>query len=52
MRTTICLNKIDAARRQLDAAIRMTFRQEDPVAIHCLTAAGGQRCLLIGGLQT
>src|SRR5271163_4482614 len=32
------LNKIDAARRLLDAAIRMTFAEEDPAAIHTLVA--------------
>jgi hypothetical protein len=31
--TKIRINKIDAARRQIDAAIRMTFGEEDPVAI-------------------
>jgi hypothetical protein len=36
----IRINKIDAARRQLDAAIRMTFGGEDPVAIHSVVAAG------------
>lgn len=35
----IRINKIDAARRQLDAAIRMTFDDEDPIAIHTVTAA-------------
>ena len=35
----IRINKIDAARRQLDAAIRMTFGGEDPVAIHSVVAA-------------
>ena len=35
----IRINKMDAARRQLDAAIRMTFGSEDPVAIHSVVAA-------------
>lgn len=35
----IKLNKIEAARRQLDAAIRMLFANEDPVAIHTLCMA-------------
>ncbi len=33
------INKIDAARRQLDAGIRMTFGEEDPVAVHSVVAA-------------
>jgi hypothetical protein len=36
----IRINKFDAARRQIDAAIRMTFSGEDPVAIHSVIAAG------------
>ena len=31
---------MDAARRQIDTAIRMTFANEDPVAIHSVVAAG------------
>jgi hypothetical protein len=38
----IRVNKIDAARRQIDAAIRMLFDNGDPVAIHTLAAAGGR----------
>ncbi len=34
------VNKMDVARRQLDAAIRMTFGGEDPVAVHSVAAAG------------
>lgn len=34
------LNKPEAARRQIDAAIRMLFSGEDPVAIHTLAMAG------------
>ncbi|WP_298111473.1 hypothetical protein [Bradyrhizobium sp.] len=33
------LNKLDAAGRQLDAAIRMFFGEEDPVAVHTVTSA-------------
>ena len=33
------LNKLEAAGRQIDAAIRMTFSGEDPAAIHAITAA-------------
>lgn len=32
-------NKADAARRQVDAAIRMLFQAEDPVPIHTLAMA-------------
>ena len=34
------LNKPEAARRQIDAAIRMLFSGEDPVAVHTLAMAG------------
>ncbi len=36
----IRVNKIDAARRQIGAAIRLLFDNDDPVAIHTLQAAG------------
>ena len=36
----IKLSKIEAAGRQIDAAIRMLFENEDPVAIHTITMAG------------
>jgi hypothetical protein len=36
----IRINKMDAARRQINAAIRMTFDEEDPIAIHSVVAAG------------
>ncbi|MCI0565021.1 MAG: hypothetical protein MN733_41680 [Nitrososphaera sp.] len=38
--TVIKLNKPEAARRQINAAIRMLFSCEDPVAIHTLAMAG------------
>ncbi|HKJ05709.1 MAG TPA: hypothetical protein VJ974_08940 [Geopsychrobacteraceae bacterium] len=38
--TTIKVNKIEAAQRQIDAAIRLLFDSEDPIAIHTLTMAG------------
>jgi hypothetical protein len=38
--TKLRINKLDAARRQINAAIRMTFEGEDPVAIHSVIAAG------------
>ena len=33
------LSKIEAARRQIDSAIRMLFMNEDPVSIHTIAAA-------------
>jgi hypothetical protein len=39
---TLRVNKLDAARRQIDAAVRMTFASEDPVAIHSVAAAGNR----------
>jgi len=36
---TIRLTKIDAARRQISAGIRMLFVGKDPVAIHTLAMA-------------
>lgn len=36
------VTKFDAARRQLDVAIRLYFGDDDPVAIHTLTAAAHQ----------
>jgi hypothetical protein len=38
----IALSKIDAARREINAAIRMYFADEDPVAIHAVMAGGMQ----------
>ena len=38
----ISVTKIQAAQRQIDAAIRMLFRNEDPVAIHTVAMAGFQ----------
>jgi hypothetical protein len=38
----ITLNKMDTARRQIDAAVRMTFAGEDPVAIHSVASAGNR----------
>lgn len=35
-------NKVDAARRQTDAAIRMLFANEDPFAIHTVAAAANR----------
>jgi len=36
----IRITKIQAAQRQIDSAIRMLFRNEDPVAIHTVVMAG------------
>ena len=40
--TNIRTNKVDAARRQIDVAIRLLFNNEDPIAIHTLAAAGSR----------
>ncbi|MBI5397688.1 MAG: hypothetical protein HZA91_20515 [Verrucomicrobia bacterium] len=39
MPTEIIVSKLDAARRQLETAIRLYFHGTDPVSIHTLTAA-------------
>jgi hypothetical protein len=36
------VSKLDAARRQLETAIRLYFAEGDPVSIHTLTAAAHQ----------
>jgi hypothetical protein len=38
--TKLRINKLEAARRQINCAIRMTFDGADPVAIHTVIAAG------------
>jgi hypothetical protein len=38
----IRVSKMDVVRRQLDTAIRMTFGEEDAVAIHSVAAAANQ----------
>jgi len=35
----VTVNKLDAARRQIDEAVRLLFENRDPVAIHTLAAA-------------
>mgnify|MGYP001568694580 CR=1 FL=1 len=40
----IKVNKSEAARRQIDVAIRILFRNEDPVAIHTLAMAHLEYC--------
>jgi hypothetical protein len=37
---TVHINKIAAASRQLDAAVRMFFTKEDELAIHTVASAG------------
>jgi hypothetical protein len=37
--TEVKVSKLDAARRQLETAVRLYFAEADPVAIHSLTAA-------------
>lgn len=36
----IRVTKLEAAQRQIDAAIRLLFNDEDPIAIHSVAAAG------------
>jgi len=38
--TEMRVTKIEAARRQIDAAIRLLFSEEDPVVIHTIASAG------------
>lgn len=47
------VNKPEAARRQIEAAIRLLFANEDPLAVHTLTMAGFHivRDLAHGGEQ-
>jgi hypothetical protein len=40
MKKELIISKLDAARRQLETAIRIYFHNGDPVSIHTLTAAG------------
>jgi len=45
------ISKLDAAKRQLDIAINLFFKQSDPVSIHTLTAAAHQLLMDIGHLE-
>ena len=45
------ISKLDAAKRQLDVAINLFFKQGDPVSIHTLTAAAHQLLMDIGRLE-
>lgn len=38
---SIHISKLDAARRQLEVAVRLFFLDGDPIAIHTLTGAAG-----------
>jgi len=40
MKKSLQISKLDAAKRQLETAIRIYFFDGDPVALHTLTAAG------------
>lgn len=42
MNPELRISKLDAARRQLESAIRLYFKEGDPVSIHTLTAAAYQ----------
>src|ERR1039458_6074559 len=39
---TIHISKLDAAKRQLETAIRLWFHSGDPVSVHSLAAASHQ----------
>jgi hypothetical protein len=39
MERSVTITKLDAAKRQLETAIRLYFRDEDPVSIHTLSGA-------------
>jgi hypothetical protein len=40
--TTIRINKLDAARRQIETAIELHFENRDQVSVHTLACAGGR----------
>lgn len=40
----ISVTKLDAARRQIETAVKLWFSEGDPVSIHTLTAAAHQVC--------
>ena len=42
------VSKLDAAKRQLDVAIILFFKQSDPVSVHTLTAAAHQLLMDVG----
>ncbi len=45
------ISKLDAAKRQLECAINLFFKQADPISIHTLTAAAHQLLMDIGRLE-
>lgn len=45
------ISKLDAAKRQLDTAINLYFKNADPVSIHTLTAAAHQILMDIANLE-
>ena len=42
MTARLQISKLDAARRQLEIAVRLYFAEDDPVSIHTLTSAAYQ----------
>lgn len=42
------VTKFDVARREINAAIRMYFHNEDPIAVHALAAGGMQIVIDLG----
>ena len=45
------ISKLDSAKRQLDTAINLFFKESDPVSIHTLVAAAHQLLIDIGNLM-
>lgn len=45
------ISKLDAAKRQLDTAINLYFKDADPVSIHTLTAAAHQILMDLANIQ-
>lgn len=49
--TFIHISKLDAAKRQLESAIHLFFKEADPVSIHTLTYAAHEILSVIAKLQ-
>lgn len=49
--TKISISKIDAAKRQLETAIKLFFREEDPISIHTLACAAHEIITVTAKLQ-
>jgi len=47
----INISKLDAAKRQLDVAVSMFFKNADAIAVHTLTAASHQILMDLGKLE-